>query len=282
MGRVGVVTDSIACLPEDFRRRHGVEFASIHLILDGEDLRDGVDISADEYYARMGDVINHTTSSPSPGEWVAEMEKVAAAGHDEILVLTLSAELSAAYDAAKIAADLMPVRVEVVDTGTAAAAEGLMVRRLAELADGGATLDELVAAAGGMKRRYHFLGVMSGLARLAHSGRMPSALARLADSMSLKPLISLERGGAVRPAGLAHGLAGGIEKVYGRVLAALPAGRPYRATVTHALLPEEAGKLADRLRADRPEGEVDIVVFSPVMGASTGPIVGIAWEDPAR
>lgn len=279
MSRVGVVTDSIACLSDDLRARYGIEFASIHLILDGVDYRDGVDITAAEYYARMGDVINHTTSSPSPGEWVEEMEKVLAGGHDELLVVTLSARLSASYDAARVAAGLMPVRVEVVDSGTATAAEGLMVRRLAELATDGMSLDDLVATAGRIRGRYHFLGVIAGLTRLAHSGRMPTALARIGDSLSVKPLISLERGGAVHPAGVAHGLESGIEKVYTRALAALPSGRPVRASVTHALMEGEAEALAARLRADRPGADVDVVVFSPVMGASTGSIVGIAWED---
>lgn len=280
MGRVGVITDSIACLPADFRKAHGIEFASIHLIMDGEDLRDGVDITAEEYFARMGDVINHTTSSPSAGEWLAEMEKSVAAGHDELLVLTLSGKLSNSVDAARVAAELMPVRVEVVDTETAAAAEGLMVRRLAEMAAEGTSLDDLVVAARRLRGHYHLIAVISGLARLAHSGRMPSALARVGDSLSVKPLITLAGGGEVHAAGVAHGLPSGIDKVYRRVLKALPAGRPFRATVTHALLEEEALALADRLRADRPEGEVDVVLFTPVMGASTGPIVGIAWEDP--
>lgn len=279
MGRVGVVTDSIACLPDEFRKAHGIEFASIHLIMDGEDLRDGVDISAEEYFARMGDVINHTTSSPSPGEWLAEMEKSVTAGHDELLVVALSGKLSNSVDAARVAAELMPVRVEVVDTETAAAAEGLMVRRLSEMATEGMSLDDLVAAARRLTGHYHLVAVLSGLGRLAHSGRMPGALARIGDSLSLKPIIDL-RGGVVRPVGVARGLAAGVERITERVLAAVPPDRPFRATVTHALLEEEARKLVDRLRADRPSGAVDVVLFSPVMGASTGPIVGIAWEDP--
>lgn len=282
VGRVGVVTDSIACLSKEVRDRYGIGFASIHLILDGTDYRDGVDISADEYYARLGEIIRHTTSSPSAGEWVEEMEKVLAKGFDELLVVTLSAELSMANDAARLAAGLVSARVEVVDSGTAAAAEGLMVRRLAELAADGMSLDDLVASAGRIRDRYHFLGVLSGLARLAHSGRMPGALARIGDSLSVKPIISLERGGAVHPAGIAHGLESGVEKVYRRVLEALPPDKAARATVTHALMGEAAEKLADRLRADRPGAAVDVVVFTPVMGASTGPIIGIAWEDPER
>jgi fatty acid-binding protein DegV len=71
-----------------------------------------------------------------------------------------------------------------------------------------------------------------------------------------------------------------VEQVYTRVLRALPAGVPARTVVTHALMAQWADSYVARLHADRPELEVEQVLFTPVMGASTGPIVGIAWEDP--
>jgi DegV family protein with EDD domain len=279
---VGVVTDSIACLPERVAAELRVPFASIHLIMDGEDYRDGVDISTTEFYARLGDTINHSTAAPSPGEFVEAMRASLASGADEILVVTLSARLSATHEAAVKAAELMPVPVAVVDSRTAAAAEGLLVRRLAELAAEGAPLGELVARAEAIRGRYHLQAVLAGLARLAHSGRMPRPMARIGDTLHVKPLISLAPDGSTHAAGFAQGLDRGVEQVYSRVLHALPVGVPARAVVTHALLPERAADLVARLRADRPEVEVDQVLFTPVMGASTGPIVGIAWEDPQQ
>lgn len=280
MSRVGVVTDSIACLPDRVQGQLRIPFVSIHLILDGTDYRDGVDLTAAQYYARMNDTIEHTTAGPGPGEFLVAMQAALDAGADELLVVTLSAQLSATNEAALKAAERMPVRVAVVDSCTAAASEGLLVRRLAELAAAGASLDDLVARAEATRGHYHLLAVLAGLARLAHSGRMPRALARIGDTMHVKPLITLAGSGAVHPAGVAQGLDRGIDQVYSRVLRALPAGRPARAVVTHALLPDEAAVLVERLHADRPEVEVDEVLFTPVMGASTGPIVGITWEDP--
>ena len=123
--------------------------------------------------------------------------------------------------------------------------------------------------------------MIAGLRRLAYSGRLPTTLARLGDAVDLKPMLTLGSGGEVRTTGAARGLDRGVERIYRRLLESFPPGAPGRVVVTHALLEEVAQALASRLRQERPELEVGEAVFSPVMGASTGPIVGVAWEDPA-
>jgi hypothetical protein len=58
-------------------------------------------------------------------------------------------------------------------------------------------------------------------------------------------------------------------------------GAPGRAVVSHALLEDDANALAERLREQRPALEAEIALFTPVMTATTGPVIGVAWEDPA-
>jgi DegV family protein with EDD domain len=281
MGTVGVLTDSVACLSPELRSRLGIGMVGMYLILDGQTYRDSVDLSAPEFYARMGETISHKTAAPSVGEWLEAMHRAVDAGAQQLLVVTLAVTLSSTHDSARAAAAEMPVPTVVVDSKSAAAAEGLYVRRLAEEAASGATLDQLVQRAERRRGSYPFEFVIAGLRRLAYSGRMPSTLARLGDAVDLKPMLTLGPSGEVRLTGAVRGMDRGIERVYRRVVDVFPPGVRGRAVVTHALLDRDAELLAGRLRAERPELEVDVVVFSPVMGASTGPIIGIAWEDPA-
>lgn len=278
---VAVLTDSVACLSPETRSRLGIGMVGICIILDGTAYRESIDLTAEEFYARMGETISHQTASPSVGDWLEVMREAVDAGADGLLVVTLAAVLSSTYNSARAAAELASVPAVVVDSHSAAAAQGLLVRRLAEEARDGATLEQLVERAERRRGSYHLEFVLQGLQRLAHSGRMPTAMARLGDAVDLKPMLTLAPRGEVRPTGAVRGIERGVERIRHRVLQAFPPATPGRVVVTHALLDADARELAQQLRVDRPDLEVDIAIFSPVMGASTGPILGVAWEDPA-
>jgi len=50
---VHIVTDSMACLPQTYVGEHGVTVVPLKVSLDGEYVRDGIDISNDEFYRRL-------------------------------------------------------------------------------------------------------------------------------------------------------------------------------------------------------------------------------------
>jgi DegV family protein with EDD domain len=253
----------------------------ICITLDGTLYHDGVDLTAEEFYARMGEMISHKAAAPSVGDWLGVMQAAVQAGATGLLVITLGRRLSSTFDAARAAARLVDVPTAVVDSKTAAAAQGLYVRRLAEEAKAGASLADLVQRAERRRGGYRLEFVLEGLRRLAYSGRMPATLARLGDAVAIKPMLTLGPDAEVRPVGAVRSVQAGIERVHRRVLAVFPPGTPGRVVVSHALLEEEAKSLAAQLRTEQPELDVDLALFTPVMGASTGPVIGVAWEDPA-
>ncbi|MBX7431864.1 DegV family protein [Mycobacterium sp. Y57] len=281
MTGVTVLTDSVACLSPEVRSRLGIGVVGICINLHGTLYHEGVDLTAEEFYAQFTDEIDHKTASPSVGDWYEAMQHAIDAGADGVLVVTLAGKLSSTYDSARNAAKLMRVPTVVMDSKTAAAAEGLFVRRLAEEARAGLTLDELVTRAERRRGGYHLEFVLKGLRRLARSGRMPASMARFGDAVDVKLLLTLGADGNVRLLGVVRGMHRGIDRIYRRVLSAFPPGSPGRVVVSHALLDDDAKRLAARLCSARPELEVEVALFTPVMGASTGPIIGVAWEDPA-
>jgi DegV family protein with EDD domain len=276
---VTVLTDSVACLSPELRTRLGIGMVGICISLDGRQYRDGVDLTAAEFYSRMGETISHKTAAPSVGDWLDAMQAAVDAGADGLLVVTLPARLSTTFDSARAAARIVDVPAAVVDSKTVAAAQGLYVRRLAEEALAGADLDELVRRAEQRRGSYRLEFVLDGLRRLAYTGLMPSA--RFGDAIDVKPVLTMSREAEVRPIGAVRGIRRGIDRIHRRVLAAFPKHTAGRAVVSHALLDDDAQRLADRLRTDRPDLEIDIALFTPVMAASTGPVIGVAWEDPA-
>ncbi|MGH3674512.1 MAG: DegV family protein [Mycobacterium sp.] len=281
MSTVTVLTDSVACLSPELRSRLGIGMVGICITLDGQLYHDGIDLRTEEFYARMGEAISHKTASPSVGDWLAVMQTAVDAGAGGLLVVTLAHRFSNTYDSARSAAKLVSVPAVVVDSRTVAAAQGLYVRRLAEDAAAGVTLDALVQRAHDRRGCYRLEFVLEGLSRVAATGRLPSTVARLGDAVEVKPMLTLGPRAEMRAIGVARGTRSGIERIYRRLLKVFPEATPGRVVVSHALMEDDAIGLADRLRSDRPELDVEVALFTPVMVASVGPIIGVAWEDPA-
>ena len=281
MSSVTVVTDSVACLSPELCDRLGIGVVPLYLTLDGRTYRDNVDVTAAELFARMRDDDVHKTAAPAVGDWLEAMERGVAAGAQALLVVTVAHGVSGTYDAARSAAQLCTVPAAVVDSRTAASTQGLFVRRLAEIARLGPSLPELVARAERLRGSYFIEFVLAGLKRLAASGRMPAAAARIGDAVDVKAVLTFDESGAVHLAGAVHSMQRGAERLHRRILSVFPEATPGRVVVQHVLLDDEAHALAARLRAERPALEVDVAVFTPVMGVNTGALLGISWEAPS-
>ena len=65
-----VVTDSTADLPDAWRELYDIEVVPLKVLFCEETFRDGVDMSNEEFFARLATATKlPTTSAPSPGEF---------------------------------------------------------------------------------------------------------------------------------------------------------------------------------------------------------------------
>jgi fatty acid kinase fatty acid binding subunit len=309
-GRVTVVTDSAAALPADLVARLGIRVVPLWLVISDERHRDG-DIALDELVSRFSEPI--TTSAPSPGEYATV---IAEARHDgPVLVLTVSARMSSSFDAALLAAKLVaddaanvaghgptasPERVAaaegddlgegvapdeesgvtVLDSGTAAGAQALVVLAAATAAAEGGSLPAVVAAAERVAARVRLIATVADLERLARSGRVPEAARWLGDRLGVRPLFEF-RDGRARPLRPAFSAPVARERIVARCLADAPGREPstgrLHVIVLHALDPEAAADLTARVERLAPASCL-VGPFSPVMVAHTGRgLAGLAW-----
>lgn len=114
-----LVTDSNSQLPAELRDRFEVEVVPITVVIDGTDYREGVDLDADGFYDLLATGPEVSTSQPSPGDFVDAYQRCIDRGHDEIVSIHVSAELSGTLNAARIAAGMVDADVHLVDTATA-------------------------------------------------------------------------------------------------------------------------------------------------------------------
>lgn len=254
---VTVVTDSSACLPAELRDRWGIRVVPLHILLDGADLRDGVDDVPEDIYAREP----VSTAGAGPEE-LAEAYRNALADNagSGVVAVHISAALSGTFGGALQAAAELGSGVRVIDSKSAAMGTGFVALAAARAAAGGADLDAVAAAADAAVQRGHAYMVVQRLDNLRRSGRIGSAAAWLGTALSLKPLLAVDDGKLVlaqRIRTVSKAVASMIDRVCDVV-----GDRPAALAVHHVANPQGAqdvaGALAERLPVCEPAVVTDL------------------------
>lgn len=266
---VRIVTDSIADLPAQVVEDLGITVVPLNISFDCESYRDGVELTADQFYSKLQDSkVFPTTSAPPPLAFADAYDKLAETT-EEILVITLTAKLSGTYEAALQGRVLMnrQCRVEVIDSQTATMAEGLIVMKATQAARDGATLDEAKEVAQTNIPRVEILAAFDTLEYLRRGGRIGAAKAYLGSILNVNPLITL-KDGVVKPAGRTRSRSKAIEQLYGFVTSY---SFIEELAVENTACPEDADALIERLATIFPKERVYRSKMTPVIGAHTGP-----------
>jgi DegV family protein with EDD domain len=96
MARVRVITDSACDIPEEDARRLDIDIVSLSIRFGDDEFTDRVDLTPNQFWAKCkASKTLPETAAPSPGAFQAAYERAKADGCDGVLVLTLSALLSA-------------------------------------------------------------------------------------------------------------------------------------------------------------------------------------------
>lgn len=276
---VGILTDSQTCIPSLLAEELGVTVLPYLLQLDDLVYRDGIDITPQEFYELLPALSRPATTSAIPPGAFLEAFTGLAREHDAILVITIARTMSATYSNAVLASQsFKDVPVEVVDSGTAAMAQGLVVLEVGEAASQGAGLRECVELATSLAQRAELLAYISTFEYLRKSGRVNAVTAFAGEALSIKPVFRFKEGRAFlvskkRSAASARRFISSRVAAYGRERG------PLRAAVFHANARDDAEDLLGLIEGSVPlRSEVVVAEFTPVMGCHTGPgVVGAAF-----
>jgi DegV family protein with EDD domain len=260
---VVVVTDASSRLPADLLERWSIRVVPLHILLDGVDLREGVDEIPDDVYKRHA-----TTAAATPAELGAAYQRALAdSDGDGVVAVHISSALSGTYGAAERAAAELGPAVRVIDSRSAAMGTGFIALAAARVAASGADLDSVAAAASSAVSRSHAFIVVHRLDNLRRSGRIGGAKAWLGTALALKPLLRIEDDGklvlAQRVRTVTNATAAMIDRVcevVGDHSAAL--------AVHHVTNPDGANEVAATLAQRLPACE-------PAMVTPLGPVLAL-------
>lgn len=197
--KLGIVTDSTSDLPAYLIEKHGIKVVPSVLVLEGQEYKDGIGITREEFYERLPSLrTSPTTAAPSIGDFLSPYQTLLDAGCDHILSIHASAKLTAILNNARQAAQELPGKITCVDSGSLSMGLGFQVLAAAEEAESG--LRSALEAVESTRRRLQVYAALDTMEYLKRSGRVPGLVANLGGLLSIKPMVEL-MGGEAKPIG---------------------------------------------------------------------------------
>jgi DegV family protein with EDD domain len=196
MPKIAIITDTNASLPAEVAAQHDIRIVPIPVLFGDESFETGVSISEAELFARIDrEGVLPTTSAPSPGKFADVYQDAFAQGAKQVICITISSEVSATYDSALNAAEMLPERdITVIDSRSLSVGQGYPVLAAAEAAAAGASKDEIIKLAADVRDNTHFFAALATLKYLAMSGRVGHLVAGMANVLNIKPILTIKDG----------------------------------------------------------------------------------------
>lgn len=278
MKQIAIITESAANLPKNLIDKFNIHVLPIWLNVGGESLRDGIDISAEEIYDRIeSGEVPPTTATFNAGELIELLNKLEPTTLAAVAIL-LSSNLTRSVDIARsVAGKPAPIPLHVIDSRSAAMAQGFVVLESARAAASGADIERVLSVANSMIQRVHFLCVLETFKYLHRGGRVGIAPYFLAETLQIKPVIHIAPGsGVVEPIARPRTWKRGLSEMVD-LMAEQVGGKPVHVAVSHGNRLEEAERVMKEIKERFDVRESFINHLTPVMGAHAGPLVAVAF-----
>jgi DegV family protein with EDD domain len=268
------------CIPEEKAADLGIYRVPLSVTFKGKTYHEGVDLTRDEFYAMLGSSKDFpVTSQPSPG-LIAETYKAIAAEDPDILSIHMSSGLSGTYNAAQLAARLVPqAKVTLFDTKTLSVTSGWQALAAARAINLGWPKEKILETMKRIGDVADTLFTLKELRYLVHGGRISHLKGMVASILNIKPIIGVEKTkGIYSQMGQARNFPQAIDALANVIARQHTPGTALRAQVVHGQNPEGAvmlQKAMDKLFTCR---WLPTCPISLVLGAHTGPsVVGLAY-----
>ena len=235
---------------------------------------DDVPSFSKEFYTQMREGVIPKTTLPSPGLLAEEIKKEVTGGN-EVIVVTLSKNISGTYQSAKLIAGEINEEekrecVYVIDSLTAGFGEGLIAIKAHNLAKEGKSFEEVIKLTEEYVQTVRSEFTVDDLKFLAQNGRISALAARFANALSIKPLLFGSPEGEIKVTAKIHGRKKALIELVNQIVLNIDHPNEQTIYISHCDALEEANQIKDRLIEDGITN-VEVYYYDLVTGAHVGP-----------
>jgi DegV family protein with EDD domain len=215
---------------------------------------------------------NTFKTAPATPEDCYQTLKTAGLKAKDIICVTTSVKISTVFNVIRAAVEKIrlespDLRIELIDSETATAAEGFIVLAAARSAERGESFKEVLETVNRMKSKVEVIALLDTVKYVYRSGRVPRIAAQAGSILNIRPIFTIK--GSVHFASAAASHRIGIERML-KMMRDKTGNNPIHCAVMHAYDLKEAESLKDRVDREFNCVELWVTEFSPVMGYTTG------------
>lgn len=272
-GGVGLMTDSIADIPDDYKLSHAIATLPMGVMIDGSAYLDKSTIQLEQLFTRMGQKEGYPTSSqPEPGRISALLNQLV--DHfDSLIILSVADRLSGTYQALVKAVSLLSPekKITVIDTKLNSGAQGLLVRAAAEMAEQGLSHDEIVSRVEAMIPRTKIYVCLNTLSYAVRGGRVPDTVGKIGNKLGMRPIMTLDSAGNGAAFGVAFSQAALTKKIFRLVKSTMEKKGIEAYSIVHGGNRALANEYAEEITRITGKAPAFITEISSVVALHAGP-----------
>ena len=191
MKKIAIVTDSNSGITQEMGKTMGIHVIPMPFFIDGELFLEDITLTQEEFYKRLGEDSDISTSQPSPGE-VMECWDELLKEYDEIVHIPMSSGLSSTCHAAQSLSQEYEGKVCVVDNQRISVTQKQSVEDAIVLRDAGKSAAEIKEILEAEKLQASIYITVDTLKYLKKGGRITPAAAALGTVLNLKPVLQIQ------------------------------------------------------------------------------------------
>ncbi len=191
MSKVAIVTDSNSGITQELAGEMGVFVLPMPFTIDGDEYFEGVSLTQEEFYEKLGQDADIATSQPSP-DAVLKLWKKALEEYDEVVHIPMSSGLSGSCQTAVMLASEMDGRVQVVNNQRISVTQRRSVEEALRLAREGKSASEIREVLEETRLESSIYITVATLKYLKKGGRLTPAVAAIGTMLRLKPVLTIQ------------------------------------------------------------------------------------------
>jgi len=214
--KVGLVTDSIADLPQSFIEAHQIQVVNLNILHKEDIYIDRITIDNERAIRLLEESDERATSSQPERQAVLLQLQNLQAYYDEIIVITVSKALSGTFNVFQKAAnelEVYPSKIAVIDSKQNSAAQGLLVMACANLIEQGMPYNQIIETMQTLVGKSKILVSVKNLNAMIMSGRLSTKGGKIANLINLKPIVTLDSKGEGGLGGFAFSHEASLKKI---------------------------------------------------------------------
>lgn len=190
MSKVAVMTDSNSGITQAEAKQLGIQVMPMPFYINGELLYEDIDLTQDDFYKKLQEGGEITTSMPLVGNLIDKWEEVLD-DYDEIVYIPMSSGLSSSCETAVMLAQDYDDRIQVVNNQRISVTQKLSVLDAIQMAEAGKSAAQIREILEKTKFDSTIYIMVDTLEYLKKGGRLTPAVAAIGTLLKIKPVLQI-------------------------------------------------------------------------------------------